>query len=305
MAGSAEVCGALGSLLLLSGRPSEHARAMTFPLRLNRRTQNAFRAPGVVEGTACFEQAVDELALALELDPLELREIGSVREHAHLRVRGQTRLLAANLSQVGQPRLHVVEGDASEQPDGTLEHDRGPARPPTQGTRSGAWTHLPRARQRLQPRAGRPAALASFPGLLEARMIQAVQRCDSAGGACASISGATAKTYDVVGADVGQTLRVRVTARNADGAASADSSPTAVVTSPTAAPKNTERPTISGTTRVGQTLTATVSSRTGKVNIFESGETSYSYEIETSGDQSICVDNLGRATNYTLTVSIR
>lgn len=57
--------------------------------------------------------------------------------------------------------------------------------------------------------------------------------------------------------------------------------------------------------REGQILTATVSSRTGKVNIFESGETSYSYKIETSGDQSVCVDNLGRATNYTLTVSIR
>jgi xanthine dehydrogenase YagR molybdenum-binding subunit len=51
----------------------EHARALVFPLKTNRRTQNAFRAPGVVEGTACFEQAVDELAVALDLDPLELR----------------------------------------------------------------------------------------------------------------------------------------------------------------------------------------------------------------------------------------
>jgi CO/xanthine dehydrogenase Mo-binding subunit len=50
-----------------------NARAMTFPVRTNRRTQNAFRAPGVMEGTAVFEQAVDELARALELDPLELR----------------------------------------------------------------------------------------------------------------------------------------------------------------------------------------------------------------------------------------
>ena len=52
---------------------SDHARAQTFPLRLNRRTQNAFRAPGFVEGIAVLEQAVDELARALELDPLELR----------------------------------------------------------------------------------------------------------------------------------------------------------------------------------------------------------------------------------------
>lgn len=55
----------------------------------------------------------------------------------------------------------------------------------------------------------------------------------------------------------------------------------------------------------GQTLSATISSGSGKVTIFESGDTSYNYEIETSGDQSICVDNLARATSFTLTVSIR
>ncbi len=48
-------------------------RALTFPVKTNLRPQNAFRAPGVMEGTAAFEQAIDELALALEMDPLELR----------------------------------------------------------------------------------------------------------------------------------------------------------------------------------------------------------------------------------------
>jgi CO/xanthine dehydrogenase Mo-binding subunit len=52
---------------------SENARTMTFPLRTNLRSANAFRAPGVMEGTAAFEQAMDELALALDMDPLELR----------------------------------------------------------------------------------------------------------------------------------------------------------------------------------------------------------------------------------------
>jgi len=56
---------------------------------------------------------------------------------------------------------------------------------------------------------------------------------------------------------------------------------------------------------VGQRFTATVSSRSGKVVIFESGETSYSYEVETRGDQSVCVDNLAGATTYSLTVSIK
>lgn len=57
--------------------------------------------------------------------------------------------------------------------------------------------------------------------------------------------------------------------------------------------------------RTGQSFTATVSSRSGNVRLFESGETSYSYEVEVSGDQSVCVDNIGRTTTYTLTVSIK
>jgi hypothetical protein len=56
------------------------------------------------------------------------------------------------------------------------------------------------------------------------------QRCNTSGASCVSISGAAAKTYNVVGNDVGHTLRVRVTAVNADGNATADSAPTAVVT---------------------------------------------------------------------------
>lgn len=50
-----------------------NVRALTFPVKTNLRAQNAFRAPGVMEGTAAFEQAIDELALALGMDPLELR----------------------------------------------------------------------------------------------------------------------------------------------------------------------------------------------------------------------------------------
>ncbi|MFL6468871.1 MAG: hypothetical protein ACJ72Z_13005 [Pyrinomonadaceae bacterium] len=55
----------------------------------------------------------------------------------------------------------------------------------------------------------------------------------------------------------------------------------------------------------GQSFNATLSSKSGKVAIFESGETSYSYVIEVPGDQSVCVDNLAGATTYNLTVSIR
>ncbi len=93
------------------------------------------------------------------------------------------------------------------------------------------------------------------------------RRCDASAGSCANIRGNQQKTHNLTGADVGHRLRVRVTAVNADGATNAESAPTAVVTS-TAAPKNTERPTISGTARVGQTLTADAGSWSGSPDSF-------------------------------------
>lgn len=56
-------------------------------------------------------------------------------------------------------------------------------------------------------------------------------RCDATAAACLAIGGATAKIYTVTSGDVGHTLRVTVTARNAGGSASATSAATAVVPS--------------------------------------------------------------------------
>ena len=56
------------------------------------------------------------------------------------------------------------------------------------------------------------------------------QRCDLAGSSCVDIAGATASTYTITSADVGSTVRVEVTASNADGSAMAASAPTATVT---------------------------------------------------------------------------
>jgi CO/xanthine dehydrogenase Mo-binding subunit len=61
----------------MSAYRSENAHAMRFPVKLNLRPVNAFRAPGFVEGTTGYEQAMDELASALGIDPLDLRR------HAH------------------------------------------------------------------------------------------------------------------------------------------------------------------------------------------------------------------------------
>jgi hypothetical protein len=89
------------------------------------------------------------------------------------------------------------------------------------------------------------------------------QRCGTAGAGCLGIPAATLKTYTLVAADAGHTLRVRVTAVNADGATNARSAPTAVV-APSPAPRNSERPTITGLARVGEELSANEGSWSGE-----------------------------------------
>lgn len=80
------------------------------------------------------------------------------------------------------------------------------------------------------------------------------QRCASDGTACGDIAGATSKTYVLVTGDVGHTVRVVVTAANADGKASATSDASDVVASKNG-PTNSVRPSVTGSALVGDTLT--------------------------------------------------
>jgi hypothetical protein len=92
-------------------------------------------------------------------------------------------------------------------------------------------------------------------------------RCNPLGNSCVLLA-ADGKTYRVAQADVGSTLRVRVTAINADGATNARSEQTDLVASNAAPLTNTARPTISGEARVGQELTATEGTWTGNPTSF-------------------------------------
>ena len=115
-------------------------------------------------------------------------------------------------------------------------------------------------------------------------------RCGATGESCVGIPGATAKTYLVVAADRGHTLRVRVTAVNADGAVNARSAQTAVVGPNSGAPQNQTRPTITGDTTVGELLTA-------DPGTWSNSPTSYAYQWQRCDlDASVCFD-VGGATN--------
>jgi Subtilase family len=72
------------------------------------------------------------------------------------------------------------------------------------------------------------------------------QRCDLNGAACAPVLGGTTSSYALASADVGDTLRVVVTATNASGSASATSAPSGVVSPAPAPAPTTQTLTFSG-----------------------------------------------------------
>jgi predicted actin-binding protein len=117
------------------------------------------------------------------------------------------------------------------------------------------------------------------------------QRCASDGNGCGDITAGTSKTYTPTTGDVGHTLRVVVTATNADGKASATSAPSDVIGSATG-PTNSVRPTVSGSAVVGETLRVTNGS-------WSPAPSSYSRQWQRcASDVTACV-NISGATGAT------
>lgn len=111
-------------------------------------------------------------------------------------------------------------------------------------------------------------------------------RCNELGNSCVLLA-ADGETYRVGSADVGRTLRVRVTASNADGSRSVRSEQTDVVVTNAPPLTNTSRPTVTGEARVGQELSADEGTWTG-------APTSFAFQWQRCDiDAASCLDVTG------------
>ena len=132
-------------------------------------------------------------------------------------------------------------------------------------------------------------------------------RCNSSGGSCASIAGATAATYTPVTVDLGFTLRGAVTA---SGGPALSSEPTQVVKSINAGPLiagtttvatvAANMPAITGTPAVGQVLTSTNGTWAGTIPTF----TRQWLRCSATGDQCVTIAGATAAT-YTAVAADR
>jgi hypothetical protein len=123
------------------------------------------------------------------------------------------------------------------------------------------------------------------------------QRCDTGGAGCSPVPGATSASYPVTSTDVGSTLRVTVTATNANGSANATSAATTVVQAASAAPTNSSAPTITGTAQEGQLLNASPGTWNGTQPI------TYSYQWQRCDTTGAGCNAISGATSASYTVT--
>ncbi len=122
------------------------------------------------------------------------------------------------------------------------------------------------------------------------------QRCDSSGGSCANIAGATAQTYTLVLADVNGRLLVNVTGHNGAGTGGpAASAKTGVILGSTP-PTNSALPAISGSGTVGSTLTTSNGTWGGTAPI------TYTYAWGRCNSSGAACAAIGGATAHTYVV---
>ena len=117
------------------------------------------------------------------------------------------------------------------------------------------------------------------------------RRCATDGSACRDITGATSQTYALKAADVHHTIRVIVTAKNADGSANATSDPTDVVGTANG-PTNTVKPSVAGTAIPGSELTVSNGS-------WNPAATSYTYQWQRCDTTGANCLNVAGATGKT------
>jgi hypothetical protein len=123
-------------------------------------------------------------------------------------------------------------------------------------------------------------------------------RCNPDGLNCSKVANATGTTYTVVSADGGHTIRLDVTASNADGKATARANATGEVPANPQAPTELSPPTVTGSPVVGQQLTATVGTWQGSKPI------NYTIHWQACNEAiTQCVANGARGTTYTIASS--
>ncbi|MHB1860271.1 MAG: DNRLRE domain-containing protein, partial [Solirubrobacteraceae bacterium] len=119
------------------------------------------------------------------------------------------------------------------------------------------------------------------------------QDCNAEGKRCEDIEAATGSSYTLEAADVGETVRVRVSATNAGGATQAFSAATGTVS--VGAPSELEAPSIQGTPDVGETLSA-------DGGTWEGGEVQLSYQWQSCNESGGECKDIQGATQEELTL---
>jgi hypothetical protein len=119
-------------------------------------------------------------------------------------------------------------------------------------------TALPSITGLLQDGSSLTALLGSWSGTGPLSFSQVWELCDAAGQNCKAIEGAVGSTLALIGGEVGDTVRLAVTASNGAGSTTATSEPTSIIGS--LLPSNTGLPSITGLLQDGGLLSAVTGS---------------------------------------------